>query len=644
MKHFFSFHLAQLSICSFCIFSSLLAQARWMTSEEADAALETQETQVNIEKDGRYIEESEFKLKILNEKGRIQYGTLRYSYIPKNYQLLIKSPQTINPTQNFQVDEKDIVDTPIQATESGFSELREIVTSFPHVQIGSILNYKIKTTVIEPVFKNQFSNRFIFGDRYPQNQLSLIVHSKIQLYIQMNDPTKAIEYSKKESSNDFVYSFKLIKPVFNEVTDEIHSFLPTNSDTWIVISSKESFQSMFKELSAKYEKMLEEPLPASLQNIVDAAQNIKDPYQQMNTVLSSIADKIRYMGDWRSVDGGFIPRPLSLIASTHFGDCKDMSLLTTKILRRLGYTANISLVQRGTSPEILPDIPYNAFNHAIVTVLLPAKPQERIQEKRLWLDPTNFQSYSQGVMEDISDRTSLILKSPAPELQFISFTEPNETQEDSTYNYKFNNPDHRLDEIFLSRTGYYAAQYTGISLNYSKQQIEEEIITGNINKGDINYFEVSPFDLKSRVVTPINLSWKVDHHYRQASTSTGPGFTLRTPVVISDFNRIDIINRKSDYNLGLPSITTSRGSISNFEIIGNKIRNCDIKSPWLDFSMKIFSKSRPVRIESKLIIKKRWIKVADLQKAEFKRLAEIARNCSSDQLLIYRVPKIIDHN
>ncbi len=617
------------------------SQARWMNLDEAEAILEKQTTHYEIQSDGRAESESDLILHILNEKGRLQFGTLRYSYTPKNYRLTIQDPYTINSTQKYSIGENDIVDTPIQATEGGFDELRQVVASFPQVQIGSRLSYKIKMSIHKPIFENQFSEKFIFGQGYPHNHLNLSFHSKIPLYVQINDPESAIEFSKIEKPPDYSYSFKLTKPVFHEVVNETRSFVPSNAYTWIVVSSKENFKDMFAALAEKYEKALAEPLPTSLQEIVELARKIDDPIAKMNSVLSSIADQIRYMGDWRSVDGGFIPRSLQTIASTHFGDCKDMALLTTKILRLLNFDAHVSLVQRGTLPETMTDVPYNSFNHAIVTVLLKPKTLKS-HERRLWLDPTNFQSYAQGVMEDISDRKSLIIKTPSPELQEILFTNAEDTVDKTEYKYHFLNESHRVDDVKLFETGFFAAQHTGLSIDYSKQQIEDEILAGNIDKGDIYSFQFSPWNLKSRIVAPVSLSWHVDHRYRRASTSTGPGFTLRAPSIVSDLNRVDLDSRKSDYSLGLPSITEGSGTISNFEIIGHHIRTCNIKSKWLDYSVKIDSSSNPVRLKDRLVIKSRWIHVDELQSPEFKNLIASARYCSSDQLLIYRVPKVID--
>ncbi len=608
------------------------ADARWMKVEEAEASLDHYENHITVKKDGRSISESVTRLKILNEKGRGHFGTLRYSYTPKNYDMQIKTPATLSGALEYPVEDKDIVDTPLQATEGGFDELRQIVISFPHVEIGSTLSLKTVSKIHKPIFPNQFSERFVFGQSYPQSHLDLTITSEIPLYIELNDPEQAIDFEKQESGKEYTYKFKLKKTVYHEVTDEVRSFLPSRSFTWIVVSSDANYEKMFSPLAEIYEKSLKAPLPKSLQHIVDEAHDIKDPIQQMNHVLSAIAGSVRYMGDWRSIDGGFVPRSLELIAATHFGDCKDMSLLTSKILQLLGYNAHISLVQRGSWPDWVPDVPYNAFNHAIVSVILA-------DGRRLWLDPTNFQSYAQGVMDDISDRKSLIMKSPTPELQEIEFTTASDTKDETHFKYFFKNESHRLDEVTMLQTGYFAAQHAGLGIDYSNQQIQEEILQGNIDKGDVYKYEFSPFDLKSRVVTPIRMTWKVDHRYRSATTSMGSGFTIRTPLVISDLNRLDLENRKSDYNLGTPSTTLGHGIIENFQVIGNKIRNCDIRSPWVDYQRNVIrAKNASVQMEDKMVIKTRWIKLAEMQKPEFKKLVAEIQNCSSDQLLIYRVP------
>jgi transglutaminase-like putative cysteine protease len=76
---------------------------------------------------------------------------------------------------------------------------------------------------------------------------------------------------------------------------------------------------------------------------------------RIEKALRLVQDEFRYL----SVNlehGGQIPTPPDLVARRRFGDCKDLSVLLVKILRRLGVSAHAVLVntaQRRSIAELL---------------------------------------------------------------------------------------------------------------------------------------------------------------------------------------------------------------------------------------------------------------------------------------------------
>ena len=160
---------------------------------------------------------------------------------------------------------------------------------------------------------------------------------------------------------------------------------------------------MVERLAPQYEETIKAPLPKLHKDILKGAERRKRPKDQIEFILTQLIEKIRYFRDWQSVSGGHVPRPLSVIAQTGFGDCKDMSVSLSALLRYLGFRASVGFIQRGFIRHRKDDFTLpngGAFNHAIVR----AEKEGRV----FWLDPTNQVSYT-GVFEDIADRPILVL-------------------------------------------------------------------------------------------------------------------------------------------------------------------------------------------------------------------------------------------
>lgn len=505
--------------------------ARWLNGADADVAYESEITKIVVKANGQATIDSHVQIKILNENGRNSWGTLRFNYSPKNTRMKVLGAETRNPTSTFKVGDNDIVDTAIQATENGFDESRQILVSFPQVQVGSVLVFQTKEEIFKPLIDGEFSVRSSVGNVLFKN-LDFQIESERPLSVETNDPEKSLVFSQSQGKGKYHYQFSLSKPIFRVVVEEVRALVPEELHTWFVVSTAPTYQTLYKNLADRYEKLiLDSPLPEAFRGLVERARAEPDAISGFNLVLASLAETVRYMGDWRAIDGGIIPRSLEHIAKTRFGDCKDMALLTTKILRELGHPAFVALVYRGLTHPADSQVPYvSAFNHAIVSV--------ELNGRKLWLDPTNFQSFAQGVFEDIAERKALVLNPKKLEFEDIHFAAAENSTEQVSYQTTFRSVDRIEDWVDYKVNGSSALRMTGSELRYSKERIQEGTIFGTWDQADILNYRFGPMDLKDRVVKPIRLTWSVDRRYQPTPTSMGPGYVFRAPDLIYDFNKL----------------------------------------------------------------------------------------------------------
>lgn len=101
---------------------------------------------------------------------------------------------------------------------------------------------------------------------------------------------------------------------------------------------------------------------------------------QIEAVLRYLQDEFRYLS-LNETFGGQIPAPPDTVLGRRYGDCKDLSLLLTELLKRLGVEARPVVVNQAigrTLPDMLPSL--NLFNHAIVSFFH--------EGEEYWVDPT----------------------------------------------------------------------------------------------------------------------------------------------------------------------------------------------------------------------------------------------------------------
>ncbi|BDG03094.1 DUF3857 domain-containing protein [Anaeromyxobacter oryzae] len=116
-------------------------------------------------------------------------------------------------------------------------------------------------------------------------------------------------------------------------------------------------------------------LAGRAREIAGAARDRREAAQRL---LDWISGKVRYTG-LELGQAAIIPVPPAETLKRGYGDCKDLSLLLTGLLRALGHPAELALVRTG--PDDAADLPgLGEFDHVIVHV--PGTPE-------LWIDPTD---------------------------------------------------------------------------------------------------------------------------------------------------------------------------------------------------------------------------------------------------------------
>ena len=626
----------------FIIFSSV-AEARWGNREDAAVLYNFVRNLYKVEKDGTYTFEHEFKAEVIKSSGINSFTTFRLYYNGQSEKLEILFAKTINNGKEFVVDPKFIEDKPLASSHSGFDQTRQVLIAFPHVQVGSHIHIHYRLHVRIVPYQNFFSYFSLFHSVAVIMNLETKIESALPLFYKINNPKRLLKTSyriHKKKKRKYVFSSRLRRPFTAAIMDEKYWFPERDLFPWVEVTTTKKWSKMVENLVPEYEKVIVAPLPELHTKILKSAKKIKTgPEDQIDFIISSLIERIRYLGDWRPIKGGHIPRPLSVIAKTGFGDCKDLSVSLTAILQDMGFKAQVGLVYRhgflyGYENFRLPNA--SAFNHAIV--------RAEIGNKIFWLDPTNSISYSRGLFEDIADKPVLVLQEPKSKIAQIPKMYKDGAEVHIIQNFAITRKGLTKVKGDVHFKGRSAIPFTGGSLYKSKESLDYEFIEfSGVDTSVLNHWKVGNYDLKSRIVKDfsVQLSYSVEKGQGLFGywTQLGPVFRLPFPGDTSFlWNRLFYIktrDRVSGLFLGQPRRLVLTSKLKNIKSVGNLNINCSPKSHWADFSRKVES-LEPLVVKDVYELKLPYITAKELKSREFSHFQKNIKNCFEQFLIVYK--------
>lgn len=610
----------------FSILLSLLsrnsAEARWATEEDATAVVNLVKWDYLVRKDGSFQITVEREVEILKEAARTERGLTRLDYDAALATIEILKAETVNGDKHIPVEAGDIEIKPLASSGPGFNVTNQVTIAYPDVNIGSKLYLKYIKNFKSSMVPGMFWEHMILSEEWIK-KLEATVESELPLFTEFHDPDHYLATTVKPKK----VTFKLRKPYYRRILQEDYPLFEPKSYIWIALTTVKSWKEIPAPTVNAYEAELARALPPKFNEILTQARKEKSDIDRMNRVTSLLADRVRYVGDWRAVDSGFHPRNLELIAKSGYGDCKDFSVTTGAILRQLGFETHAAWIWRGRHATFSP-LKAAAFdvNHAIVWA--------KKDGKEYWIDPTNLTSYAQGIYADIAERPAIVLDPTGPYEKDTPARSAEEGRVRIIGDLDVSKNDAIKAKGTLALLGSAAVAWAGSGLSATKQSLDHSLIRWVANGDNLVSWDVGRYDLTARTVRDFTVDYKTEEVWRPVRTTAGIGYLVPAPFYTGYFRfrrEQRVSGARFDDPLAIQRTLRLRGRAARLD----KDIRCEGNSEYAAFARQVHREDDAIVIEDEIVLKKPGISNDVIRSKAFGDFQNQILSCLQESVIIF---------
>lgn len=304
-------------------------------------------------------------IKILNSRGRRRYGEAKigyddtYEYVEVEVARVIKSSGEV-----VTVPKRFFKTTTPYARFPLYSNYKIKVISFPEIEDGTIIEYRVTKRRIKLLNEDDFQDRIRlktgepiilqrYSLTYPKNRKIHIKYPEGYEPKEVESSIPGMQTLKWEVRNQDAIIPERAMPPFDEIIPQI----------WV--SSFEDWNEIYTWWKSLYQDRIE-PDNSIKEKVAEITEDASTPDEKAKAIYEWVAQNIRYVALLYG-EGGFRPHKVADVFRNRYGDCKDQALLLVSMLRYAGIGAYPVLIGINRKP-LDKDIPMVQFNHAIVAV------------------------------------------------------------------------------------------------------------------------------------------------------------------------------------------------------------------------------------------------------------------------------------
>jgi hypothetical protein len=609
----------------------LVVSARTLTPEDRGYEILFLGHDITTFADGREDTKLRFRYRILSEQGVQTFSIYHVPYNANTQTVVIERVEVKNPEGVTAVDPKNIEEKSIFGGISGFDETKTKVVALPNIKVGSEITIEYDFSLFHPPFQGVLSDRFDLFFDSDVREFSFKLVAPAGAALDLHDPSGLIAPLYKESQGPdggkiVTVAGKDLKGIATTV--ENASLFPDAKLAWLDVSNLKSFEEAGAKAAVGFDKILSAPVPERWKALFGPKPQTplgkEEALTRLTAILRGITDNFRYFGDWRSVDGGYVPRPLAEVDQAGYGDCKDFAVMSTVAARYLGLTAEPVLVHRNVNPYQRATIPsLGIYNHAIARVQIPGS------EAWWWVDATNRIPQIGLVPLDIAGRSALSIGPKPGRIEIPRDDADHSTQTVAITIDPSAAPDNRFS-VDVSMSGEIGWSIQNQLLSKSQKQIEEFLIGFlGVPVSDAKDFKLAK--MTSAPDDPYTVAFRFD--VTQANGLWRSGDLKILPVIMfgdPHFRIMDAVPEERGSDLMMDALkhvtVTQKVAAGSFaEAVGSP-QSCTVKTPWLEYSRKVVTQPEFSVVDEYRMLKYR-IAADEIKTPEFSKAQRELRDC-----------------
>lgn len=568
---------------------------------------------------------STYSYTILKPSGRDMLSRIDRSYA-ENDSLTVEKAEVTQPGEHpVPLDASQIDTRTAPNPDQGFLREHQTSLAFPNLRVGTRISYTLREHFAAPPLSTQFHYVFnrqpmpVRDDRFEatfKSDRPLVMRSEmLDAYdIQQSADKKTIKLSLKQP------------PLYlNYINEADNAYL--RHGPRLEIGSSPDLQENIGPFALRYNEILSAELPREAAAAVAAVQGKPVP-EQVAGLMQYISDTYRYLGDWRASGRGYVPFTLEEIERNGYGDCKDLAVLLSAMLKAAGIKAEPTLVSRGDMARELLIPGMYAPNHAIV--------RAEVDGKVWWLDPTNPVFAPGRSMPDIQQRWALVLGAEGQvRREHIPMELPSATVQVTRSEHYLPGGEARVEaQAVLSNALLMDVSVTDrFSGRTSTDQelcrkFAKEVRDCVLEREDSTFVVQPGYVIKARLTDGRALERRGGQYFYDREDLAGPW---------EAFIKYRSEGQLADLYQGEPQTVTYDVTLSGGKI-DEPAQQCKVRSPWFDIDLQAEPTPEGYRYRYHEAQKISWLSHDEINSAEFGKLIEESRRCIEKLHLAVQLP------
>lgn len=329
-------------------------------------AYEKRHVDYTVERDGRYVKETETVRLVLNDAGVREATQILMPYSASLQTAEVVFVRVIAADgQVTEVPASAIFDQEPYASQGAptFSDQKVKAIVLPQIKPGVRIHHKTRLTQRTPVLPGAFSALEFVSPHSARRDFVFTVTAppELPMHVQAIDLPHV-----REVLGDGQVRHTFRGETAEAVPQEAGSVSRIDYSPRMVVSSLAGGP----ELAATYRALVGDPTQPT-GRVTALAREITrgqtEPRAQARALYDWVRLNIRYVNVVLA-RGGFVPRPLDTILANGYGDCKDSAVLLGALLRAVGIESTPVLINAGNSYWTPEPGAVEAFNHMITHV------------------------------------------------------------------------------------------------------------------------------------------------------------------------------------------------------------------------------------------------------------------------------------